>query len=330
MHFRFFAILSLVLSCVAAPAVRAQARATELPGAKDPALVGRYAGAVLQNASQEAFAAVRVAAGPGRYAAGKFELDKSIAAEGRVGAYFYVAPKERTALEVFRNYQNALARAGFVSLYACEMRACDDALIKEPYAGEILRVRKWSANRTDGSAISRDIRFLSAKMSRDGADTYALVFVGEPDSIYAAPMVALVLVEPAAMEGGKVLVNTERLQKGLADEGRIALYGIYFDTGRAELKPESTPQLDEMGRLLAADKALRVAIVGHTDNQGTVESNLALSQRRAEAVVAALAGRYKVDAGRLRARGVASFAPVASNRSEAGRAKNRRVELVEQ
>jgi outer membrane protein OmpA-like peptidoglycan-associated protein len=132
------------------------------------------------------------------------------------------------------------------------------------------------------------------------------------------------------METGNVVVNTDRLQKGLANEGRIALYGLYFDVGRAEVKPESRPQLEEMAKLLNSDKSLKVAIVGHTDNQGTVDGNVALSQRRAEAVVAMLISSYKIDGGRLRARGVASFAPVASNRTESGRAKNRRVELVEQ
>jgi outer membrane protein OmpA-like peptidoglycan-associated protein len=110
----------------------------------------------------------------------------------------------------------------------------------------------------------------------------------------------------------------------------VALYGIYFDTGKAELKPESRPQLDEMGKLLQAQPALKVYIVGHTDNQGSLEANLQLSQQRAQAVVAALAGTYKIDAKRLQARGVANLAPLAGNGNDAGRARNRRVELVAQ
>ena len=132
------------------------------------------------------------------------------------------------------------------------------------------------------------------------------------------------------METGKVTIGADQLQKGLAAEGRIVLYGIYFDTGRAEIKPESKAQLDEMAHLLTNDRALKVAVVGHTDTQGAADTNQALSQRRAEAVVATLTTNYKIDAARLKARGVASFAPVATNRTEAGRAKNRRVELVEQ
>ena len=85
-----------------------------------------------------------------------------------------------------------------------------------------------------------------------------------------------------------------------------------------------------MAKLLKAEAGLRVFIVGHTDNQGGVDDNLALSRHRAEAVAAALATEYGIDARRLSARGVANFAPLATNADEAGRAKNRRVELVVQ
>ena len=85
-----------------------------------------------------------------------------------------------------------------------------------------------------------------------------------------------------------------------------------------------------VAKLLRDNAGLRVYIVGHTDNAGALDGNLALSQRRADAVVAALVGTHKIDAKRLAARGVASLSPVASNRAEPGRARNRRVELVEQ
>ena len=110
-------------------------------------------------------------------------------------------------------------------------------------------------------------------------------------------------------------------------DGKIALYGIYFDTGKAVLKPESQAQVDQMVALLKAQPTLKVYLVGHTDSEGALDANLALSQQRAQAVVDALV-RAKVDAKRLNARGVANLAPVASNAADAGRARNRRVELV--
>ena len=87
--------------------------------------------------------------------------------------------------------------------------------------------------------------------------------------------------------------------------------------------------MDEIAKLLKTDAALKLRVVGHTDNQGGLDSNIALSKRRAEAVNAALVSQHGIAAGRLSAYGVGDLAPVASNTDEAGRAKNRRVELVQ-
>jgi OOP family OmpA-OmpF porin len=124
------------------------------------------------------------------------------------------------------------------------------------------------------------------------------------------------------------LLDAPALQKALQSDGKVALYGVYFDTDKATLKPESKAQLDQMAQLLKTAPALKVFIVGHTDNQGQFAHNQELSQQRADAVVKALSSQYGIAAGRLSGKGVASLAPVASNDAEPGRAKNRRVELV--
>ena len=324
---RAAARIAPVALLLVAGAAQAQHKApVELRGASDHPLVSRYTGAVLQDMAQENFAAVRV---PG--SSPLPALDKLPVVEGRVSAYFYIAPKERSGLEVFRNYQAALARAGFTTQYSCEMSACDKAGIRDRLGRELVEPRKWQANGADpAGSIDRDVRFISATLSRSGQDSHVLLFVAEPNSIWGAPAVVELVVEPAAMEGGKVLVNTDALRKALSTDGKVPLYGIYFDTGKARLRAESKPQLAEMARLLQGQPGLKVLIVGHTDNQGSIAGNLALSQQRAEAVVSALVQEHHVDAGRLAARGIANFAPVASNGAEAGRARNRRVELVEQ
>ena len=106
--------------------------------------------------------------------------------------------------------------------------------------------------------------------------------------------------------------------------------GLYFDTGKAILKPESKPTLDKINQVLKADPSLKIYIVGHTDNTGNFANNMQLSQERAKAVMAALIKDYGIDVARLSAQGVASLSPLASNSSEFGKAKNRRVELVQQ
>jgi outer membrane protein OmpA-like peptidoglycan-associated protein len=116
----------------------------------------------------------------------------------------------------------------------------------------------------------------------------------------------------------------------ISDTGRVALYGIYFDSNKDEVKPESDPTLQEIAKLLKNQFSLKLLVVGHTDNVGTFPSNMDLSQRRAQAVVNTLVSKYTIAKDRLTPFGVSFGALVASNKTDEGRAKNRLVELVEQ
>ena len=137
------------------------------------------------------------------------------------------------------------------------------------------------------------------------------------------------IVERAAM-AQDVVADAAVFSNDLKSTGHTAVCGVYFDTGRAELKPDSEKALEEIGKLLKAEPALRIYVVGHTDNVGSLESNMKLSQARAEAVVQALSRTHGIAAARLQAFGAGPYSPVASNDGEPGRAKNRRVELVKQ
>jgi len=128
----------------------------------------------------------------------------------------------------------------------------------------------------------------------------------------------------------QVVANAKDLQNGLNATGHVTANGIFFDTDKADLKPESKAALDEIGKLLKDDAALKVYVVGHTDNQGALARNMELSKARAASVVKALETQYGIPGSRLASYGDGPYAPVASNDSEDGRAKNRRVELVKQ
>ncbi len=110
---------------------------------------------------------------------------------------------------------------------------------------------------------------------------------------------------------------------------QIALYGILFDLDSATIKPESRTTLEQIATLLSSKPELDIVIVGHTDNKGSLTYNMELSERRAKAVEAALVKDFGIGQTRLSAWGAGYLSPVASNRNDAGRAKNRRVELVE-
>lgn len=139
----------------------------------------------------------------------------------------------------------------------------------------------------------------------------------------------LTIVERKAMKQ-EVTATAVEMGNDINSTGHVAIYGIYFDTGKSDIKPESDQAISEIAKLLQGDTGLKVYVVGHTDNAGSFESNLKLSKDRAEAVAKTLTGKHGIDAARLKPHGVSSLAPVASNDTEDGKAKNRRVELVKQ
>ena len=192
-----------------------------------------------------------------------------------------------------------------------------------PSALAIIRNHQQAIAGSAGPSSSRTTRYTVVKVSKDGKETWAQV-----DTAWQSGYL-LTIVEKQAMVQD-VVASAELFQAGLKTSGHVEVPGIYFDTGKAELKPESDAAVAEIARLLKADPALKVYVVGHTDNVASLDLNTKLSQARAEAVVQALAARHGIAAARLIGRGVGPLAPVASNDSDEGRARNRRVELVKQ
>jgi len=138
----------------------------------------------------------------------------------------------------------------------------------------------------------------------------------------------VIVVAPDQMEERMSFVNADEMSRSLNDSGRVSLYGIYFDTDKDTVRPDSAVTLVEIQKLLLTNPQLRIHVVGHTDNQGAAEHNLDLSRRRAASVVGELTAKFGIAANRLDSFGCGFYAPVASNAAEEGRAKNRRVELV--
>jgi len=128
----------------------------------------------------------------------------------------------------------------------------------------------------------------------------------------------------------EVAANADAMGNDINTTGHVSIYGIYFDTGKSEIKPESDAAISEIAKLLKNNDALNLYVVGHTDNVGSFDSNMKLSKERADAVAKVLSDKYGISAARLKPYGVASLSPITSNDTEDGKAKNRRVELVKQ
>jgi outer membrane protein OmpA-like peptidoglycan-associated protein len=171
----------------------------------------------------------------------------------------------------------------------------------------------------------------NAGPNNDYQSTYLIAKPGSETWVEVQPrggMFTLLIVEVQKMQQD-IVANADGLKSGLAEAGHVEVPGIFFDTAKSDLKPASQPAIDEVVKMLKANAALKVFVVGHTDAVGTIEANVALSNARAAAVVKALVAAG-IAAPRLLAHGDGPFAPVATNATDEGRARNRRVELVAQ
>jgi OOP family OmpA-OmpF porin len=331
--------IALALTLVSASASFAQS--TDLPNSADHPVLKRFTGSVITGYAVEDWGQAKLPVSA-KLSADKRRFDTLQTLEGKITRINYFGPKGKSALEVFRNYQQALAAAGLQVRVLCQ-QACEDLYSTWAHRDDSIKPLKnmqWAKGSLPGTGIGYDDALWdrdgamiigSLRNPATGASMQMLLYVSaapaRDGNQYASTFVQF--IEPKAMQAGQVNVDATAIGQGLKAEGKVTLAGLFFDTGKSELKPESKPQLDEMAKLLQAQPAAKVFIVGHTDNVGAFDANAALSLARAQAVVAALgAAPYKVDPKRLSAKGAANIAPVASNADEAGRARNRRVELV--
>ncbi|MES1244154.1 MAG: OmpA family protein [Acidobacteriota bacterium] len=171
-----------------------------------------------------------------------------------------------------------------------------------------------------GEVVYSDDNVSVLKAVHQGGEVWAEL---QASTKFPGRLYFLHVVERAAM---KQVITADAMASALEKDGFIAL-DIHFATGKAEILPESRPLIGEIAAMLAKHGALRVGIEGHTDNSGSPATNKPLSEARARSVVDALVAAG-IDRGRLAPAGFGQDRPIADNRTEEGRAKNRRVEIV--
>ncbi len=329
----------------------------DLKGSKDSPLMGRYKGSVIISYEYKAFdsysvplSALEAAKDAGTRDSRNnrmYEPKNRKTVEGEHWRLVYLVPENVSPLEVIRNYQTEIRNKGGKLLYECAENTCGGdphrssgggggAMSLSMYLRPIDNVKDPLASAgycaQDGRISGQ--RYAVGLLGADGACVSVLSYVLAPGAascraISGRTIAAVDIIRPKGREQKMVTVKAEEMASKISTDGSVALYGIYFDFNKADLKPESAPTLEQIARLMKQNPRLKLLVVGHTDNVGAFAFNRDLSQRRAAAAVAALTARYGVDGKRLTPVGVANACPVASNRTEEGRAKNRRVELVE-
>jgi len=297
----------------------AVAAAKDVKGSKDHPLLGRFKDTYISWHKVWDFEEMPYIFGPSNN--GKIEKIKQL--EGKLTTNVYrPSGNPPSYAEVIRNYELQLKNKGFTIDFKCDAEKGECA---NNWDSQIHFANSIKRPRNDPNAVYSDYasyRYLAAsKKSDNGGNVYATVYMSK-EWIFVS------VLEEAAMENK--MINASDMEKSINETGRVALYGIYFDTNKSTLKAESSATIDEIAKLLKKEKDLKLAVVGHTDNQGDIDYNMKLSKERAKAVVDALVKKHGINANRLKHWGVGFLSPVATNRTEDGRAKNRRVELVEQ
>jgi len=305
--------------------------AQDLAGSKDPPGTKRYAGSEIIGYRAPKFDEFELPLGPP--ARGKPGYSKSLQLQGMVSRYTYLAPMGRSTLELMDNYKLEFQRLGLTTLY--EKTPSEN----DWFGAFFVNIQDEDGVRALLGYNGPQERLLVGK-SKDAKPTYYCIFVTaarfpgasaewlSPKVHKDQPVAEVIVISLGALEERMEFVNADEMSKSLTDSGKIALYGIYFDTDKDTLQSNSTPTVQEIAKLLKSDPKLKVRIVGHSDNQGATNYNLDLSRRRAATVVRELTSKLGIAADRLDSFGCGPYAPVESNETEQGRAKNRRVELV--
>lgn len=333
----------LLLSGVVALAC-ACARAADVAGAADYPGIKRFEGSEIVFEKKADFDALKLALGKLVWngAEAKILPYKSASVEGKRTTICYHLPEGVSVLEAFRNYENELKAQGYEVLFSGVGEEVETPGYNNTMASEIYKFTGtystpeekagWLIYTSDDSKSA----YLAAKKAGAGGagDTFVSVYVlantqpGFFDMKEGQAFVRLDVCDVRPMEQRMVLVKAAEMKSAISLNGRVALYGIQFDFDKATVQPASQPTLEQIAKLLEDNGDLRVLVVGHTDNVGAFEYNRALSQRRAEAVVADLVAKG-IAPERLFPVGVSFASPIATNATEDGRAKNRRVELVD-
>ncbi len=256
---------------------------------------------------------------------GAKDWSKKIEMEGQINRIQYTTDKENNPAFVYANYLSALKKAGWEILFS---GSGDEELGNESYEWQFYMFQEGLGLEKFGSKYNfrgGEYAYIATKYEEGNCSYFAAIYIVEKDDFTLINQDIIKVENP-----NTGLVTVKLLTEKLDKKGHLILDGVYFKTGSFSLTEQSVPALRNIADYLNAHKSKKFFIVGHTDNTGEFLANKALSENRAKAVMNELVTKYGVDKNQLKAYGISSLAPVTSNSTDKGRAKNRRVEIVQQ
>ena len=316
--------LIILLSCLALPI-----QAADIEGSEDHPLITRFPGSEITWYDRKSFEPYKIAIGP---VTGYRTISEWLPVEGKLTRINYTLKSERGLYEVYANYLNAVKKAGFVILAEGfeKNSSVKGAIGQRGFLGVHYAENAIPPGKSlllQGSSTSGGSGYFAAKLQRATGDIY--ITLGTTVQKQGNIITLVDIVEQKAMEQDLVQVDAAAMSGDIDRYGKVALYGLFFDHDKATLQDASKPALEQIAKLLNDRPDLSVYVVGHTDLSGSLAYNQNLSKARAQTIVNTLSKDYGIASKRLEAQGVGPLVPVASNQGDAGRAQNRRVELVE-
>ena len=284
-------------------------------GSKDHPLLSRYPGSYIESYEQIDYEEFSLPVGAFDTNTKQLPVEK---VTGDITRITYVI-RQVSTLKIYHNYVSALTKEGFETVFSCEHQTCGKDRKAIQALGDHIAIKQVYN-------YHRQPRYQLMKSTVENQTTYVGFFVG---NYQGNTRVQLVVIRTEPLQEGLVKTNPDQVLKQLEQKGKAAIYGIFFDYDKADIKPESAESLKVIADVLNKNKRLNLYVVGHTDDKGSPEYNLTLSSKRAKAVVKALVAQYGIKESRLTGYGVGPYAPAATNKNDLGRQLNRRVELVE-
>lgn len=302
----------------------AGARASDIEGAGDHPEVPRVAGSFIVFYEQSDFD--RLTVPTGAWQEDQFASFDQLEGEVLQLSYNFDDPSV-TTLRVKRSYLQALEARGFDILFT----GSEDELSGGAGRTFFIQSGLFDRGARDCCRVAnrdRQVRYIAARS--EAGDVLAGIAVFNARRV-DGPAVSKAIVTAAEMDATMEHrpLTTDEMETSLIEDGRVAVQDILFELNSAVILPESAESLATIARLMQEQSSMELLVVGHTDSTGDFDYNVSLSLQRAQAVVGWLRDEHGIASARLQAAGAGMMAPVTTNRTEAGRAQNRRVELVE-
>ena len=302
----------------------------DIEGAQDHQLINRYPNSRIVDYYFAEYDEINVAT---KSAIAEEEPQEFLTLQGKRTALVYQAPDQIMPIAIMKNYRDAILNKGGEILFECRGGSCDGTATW--YKAKFFNTVYVKSQRTASTGsfyfpfddFRANQEYLVAKVTTRDAEYY--IEIGTIKRSDDEPTkICLEIIQKELIKTDLIEVNADVIKEQMDKNGKIALYGIYFDTGKATIKPTSFKEIEAIGQYLNNNPEVSIYIIGHTDDVGSLDNNLILSDERAAAVSAALLNNFGDFGMRLTPKGVGPYCPVMTNETEEGRKKNRRVEIV--